>query len=338
MRLLCICPEIPEMKKMRVSIESAPGSCCTPSRLATISPMPGRRLSVLTVSLAVLSSLTVAGGDPDPAAAATARAAGTKPTCGNQRPVKPGGGRYTCTFTDDFNGTTLDASKWIMQDSSKTGVISGTKGCYVTGPDNVSVSGGRVHLTARVEDQAFTCKLPFGGFTTTTSVATITTSKLFSQAYGRFEFRARFPNTSVAGLHSSLWMYPPDQTYGSWPRSGEIDVAERLTSTPSVVYPSIHYSGSTSTSTGRSCNVATAGSAFHRYAVQWTPTQMTFQYDGATCFTTTWTPDAPLVAPQPFDQPFDLVLTQAFGSGTNSRTAATPSSGTTDVDWVRAWS
>ncbi|GAA3822863.1 glycoside hydrolase family 16 protein [Nocardioides panacisoli] len=262
----------------------------------------------------------------------------TGPTCGGQRPAKAGGGRYTCTFTDDFTGSTLDATKWVAQDTSRTGVFTSTQGCYVTGPDNISVSGGQAHLTSRVEDQPFTCQLPGGGgFSTTTSVATITTRGLFAQAYGRFEFRARFPNTSVAGFHSALWMYPQQLTYGPWPNSGEIDVAERLTAKASAVYASLHYAGSDTGDSGV-CQRPTAGTAFHRYAVEWTPSQMRFIYDGVTCFTEAWAPDAPLVAPQPFDQPFDLIVSQAFGAGTNARTPATPTSGTTDVDWVRAWS
>ena len=47
------------------------------------------------------------------------------PTCGGVRPAKPGGGRYTCTFTDDFIGTKLDTTKWTAVNTSDNGFTTG---------------------------------------------------------------------------------------------------------------------------------------------------------------------------------------------------------------------
>ena len=43
------------------------------------------------------------------------------PTCGGVRPAKPGGSRYTCTFTDHFNGTKLNTTKWTATNTSDNG-------------------------------------------------------------------------------------------------------------------------------------------------------------------------------------------------------------------------
>jgi beta-glucanase (GH16 family) len=78
--------------------------------------------------------------------------------------------------------------------------------------------------------------------------------------------------------------------------------------------------------------------AFHTYAVEWTPTTMTFVYDGRTCLVHSgWKAAPPLTGSQPFDQPFVVILTQALGIGTNTIGASTPLPATTLVDYVRVW-
>lgn len=261
------------------------------------------------------------------------------PTCGGVRPAKPGGGKYTCTFTDDFNGSTLDTTKWTAVNTSlngfTTGYGTGTPDCYTDSPDNVSVSGGQLHLTSRVEAESFVCHNQYDAFTTNKTAGSVVSYGKFAQTYGRFEFRARFPSNATSDFDSALWMYPQDPAYGAWPKSGEIDVAEWFGDGygTNPVFPSVHYAGEDKTkSTGRNCIVPNAGTQFHNYAVNWTSTMMYFYYDNKLCFQHSWTPDAPLVAPQPFDQAFDLVMTQTGGYNRPVGTTVT-----LDVDWVRAW-
>jgi beta-glucanase (GH16 family) len=255
------------------------------------------------------------------------------PTCGGSRPAKPGGALYTCTFTDDFTNSALDSSKWTVATTAVNGFTTGTGDCYVNSPKNVSVSGGYLHLTSRVEATPFVCHSPSGDFTTSQSAGSVVSWGKFAQTYGRFEFRAKFPPAATAYTDSALWLYPQTSIYGAWPSSGEIDVAEWFgTAYSNHVFPSLHYTGETSASTGYNCVVPTAGTAFHTYAVSWTTTTMYFYYDNTLCFQHVWTPSAPLVAPKPFDQAFDLVMTQTGGTNDPVGTSATM-----DVDWVRAW-
>ncbi len=261
------------------------------------------------------------------------------PDCGGVLPAKPGGGRYTCTFTDDFNGTKLDTTKWTAVNTSDhgftTGQRAGSPDCYLDRPENVSVSDGRLRLTSRVEWTPFVCRSQFGDFTTSDSAGNITSRAKFAQTYGRFEFRAKFPSNATPDFDSALWMYPQNPAYGKWPHSGEIDVAEWFGSGfgTNPVFPSVHYAGEDRTkSTGRNCVVPGAGTGFHTYAVDWTPTMMSFYYDDKLCFQHAWTPAAPLVRPQPFDRAFDLVMTQTGGYKRPVGTTVTM-----EVDWVRAW-
>jgi beta-glucanase (GH16 family) len=206
---------------------------------------------------------------------------------------------------------------------------------------NVSVSGGALHLTLRREKSPVLCPgLPEGvsPLTSYTSGMVTTTGK-FAQAYGRFEFRARFPTTDGPGLHGALWLWPEDESrYGGRPAAGEIDVAEYYTQYPDRVVPYLHFDEAVAGQrvTNTDCFVERPDQ-FHTYSLEWTPETMTIAYDGRVCLQTTWQATG-LVRPAPFDVPFFLNLTQALGRGTNAPGDDLELPATLDVDYVRVWS
>ena len=257
--------------------------------------------------------------------------------CGWQVFWKPDGSRYLCSFVDNFSGTKLDSTKWVVQTSAgPSGFVAGGT-CYVDSPANVFVWGGRLNLMGRVAPTASECKTPFKTFRTRYTGGAVVSWEKFAQAYGRFSFRARFPATHQPGYYGNLWMYPQRHTYGPWPLSGEIDIAEQWSGYVDRAFPSLHFGGRTKADTAMNCKVANIGN-FHIYTLEWTPTEMKFYYDTTLCFRRSWTPMAPFAAPQPFDQPFALVMSQGLGpDGFNTITDALPKSGAMQVDWVRVW-
>jgi beta-glucanase (GH16 family) len=263
-------------------------------------------------------------------------------TCGGVGP--PGvTGTWTCAFDDEFNGPNLDTRKWVVQRTANsaytTGSGSGTA-CYVDSPNNVSVSDGLLHLTARQEAAPFSCSYPGGSFTTQYTAGMVTSDNLFNQTYGVFEVRAQLPPAVVAGLQETLWLWPANaQKYGNaWPASGEIDFAEFYSLYPTFDIPYIHYNAAKSDpNVTNDCLINPL--SFNTYGVEWTPTSITILYNGAVCLVDHPNPALPLIAPQPFDQPFFIALTQALGVGTNAfQPTITPLPATTLIDWVRVWS
>ena len=275
----------------------------------------------------------------------TGRVAASKPvkpgsvSCGKQTYTKPGGGTWKCTFADEFGGSSLDASKWTPQQTSVSGLHSGPE-CLVNTPANISVGNGVLSLTARQEAEPFTCNSPLGAYTTQYTSGGVTTYGKFSQAFGRFEFRARFPGATVAGLQSALWLYPEQLKYGRWPTSGEIDVAEAYSLYPDRTIPYIHYAqADTSDKSVTNWYCKLDPSQFHTYVAEWTSTRIRISNDGVTCVDHAIAPAAPLVAPAPFDQPFNVLMTQVLGVNSNAfDPATTPLPATMQVDWVRVWS
>lgn len=256
--------------------------------------------------------------------------------CGKRLP-KGDGTYWECTFVDNFDGTELDTSKWMVSETRFSGVTNGAEGCFRNEPWIVSVAGGVLRLSARRTEVPFVCDSPLGDFMTPFASAAITTRGRFNQAFGRFEFRAAMPTTRVRGAHSALWLYPNKHTYGPWPLSGEIDVAEWYSALPNRAFPSVHYvDGLDDVHSGRN-GVIEDVSTFHTYALEWTPTTMRFYYDDVLTFEHSWTPLAPLTGSQPFDQPFNVVLNQAWGGLWNSPTDASADINTMRVDSVRVW-
>jgi hypothetical protein len=252
------------------------------------------------------------------------------------RPLKSDGTWWECSFVDEFDGDAFDPAKWVAQETWFSGMTNG-KACYVKSPSTISMGNGTLRLSAVKLAKSFECQSPFGDFPTDRAVGGITTKGRFSQAYGRFEVRARMPKTRVQGAHSAIWMFPDDRKYGAWPLSGEIDIAEWYSALPRRAFPSVHYvDGGRNIHTGHDGVLADA-SRYHTYAVEWTPTTMRFYYDGKLTFEHAWKPLAPLLGSQPFDQPFNVVLNQAWGGLWNAPTAETPDRVTMTVDWVRVW-
>lgn len=256
---------------------------------------------------------------------------------------KPDGTAWTCTFADDFDGTALDRTKWSSQQTALNGISVGGE-CLVDSPNNISVSDGTLRLTVREEDEPFMCGPTGRRFLTQYTSGGVTTYGKFSQTYGRFAFRAKFPGLKVPGIQSSLWLYPEKLTYGSWPASGEIDVAEFYSSVYDRAIPYLHYNAEGLNFAGPTgmtnwlCKLDTT--QFHDYVAEWTPYSIKISFDGQVCLEHVIDPAPPLTGSQPFDKPFTMIITQTLGSlsGANIFSSLwTPLPQTTVVDWVRAW-
>ncbi|WP_460606442.1 glycoside hydrolase family 16 protein [Jatrophihabitans fulvus] len=299
------------------------------------------------------------------AAAVTAKVSGGTTTSAPTASGTPCGGvtpdgtaNWTCTFSDDFTGTALDRTKWSAVTSADSGFVTNLAECFVDSPQNIAVSDGTLKLTTRA--QANTCQDGLRGTRDATwTSGSVSSIGKFSQAYGTFSVRAKFPATTAAGLHSAIWMWPQDATkYGAWPLSGELDIAERYSVHPDRAIPFMHYDYDATTAlmtavtgdwsqgfsvTGTNVDTnnfctQTDPDGWHTYSMTWTPTSVSIVYDGRLCLANTYS--ALGLAPgAPFDSPFFMILTQSLGvAGTqNAPTAATPQVGTTEVDWVRAW-
>lgn len=304
-----------------------------PVRRFVRSPWFSALLAVLAVALVLVA---IFGNSHRPARTshrvATARPASTVTPAGMSSDCggKPLGveGRWTCSFDDEFNGSSLDTAHWQPQLTASSGYVTGGPDCYIDSPDTISVSAGHLNLSA-VRVAPFLCA---AGIESSYQVGMVTSSQLFSQTYGVFEVRAKIPAATIPGLQETLWLYPQTLTYGPWPASGEIDFAEFRSDNPGQDVPYIHYANSSSDANDTAYGCSVNQRTFNTYEVDWTPKTITVLVNGRMCLI-----DRPIGGPAPFDEPFFISLTQALGIDVNAVTAATPLPATTQIDWVRVW-
>ena len=227
------------------------------------------------------------------------------------RPAIPRPGpRYTfekLVWSDEFNTPGLpDSTKWAY-DVGGTGWGNQELQYYTKARrENARVEGGNLVVEARKE-----ALMPGNAYT---SARLLSRGKGGSQTYGRFEVRARIPGGR--GTWPAIWMLPDQNLYGNknWPDNGEIDIMEHVGYDPNVIHASTHcksyYFRTNNQKTGVT-RLPDATTAFHVYAVEWTPETITADIDGQLYFAarnegTGW-------EAWPWDKPFHLLLNLAVG-------------------------
>ena len=252
-------------------------------------------------------------------------------SCGS-RPAKADGSLWSCSFVDDFSGTSLDNSRWTAQTQFASGVQA-AHACYVDDPSVINVSGGTLNLTVRKVATPVTCS--FGGLSGPTNYigGSVFTYRLFSQQYGRFEVRMKNTASSSQGLHEAFWMWPDDRySTGIWPMSGEIDVAELYSYYPNLMIPFLHYGYGMPVTPGTNTawDCAAQRGVYNTYTLTWSANRLEIQVNGKTCLVNTSGDGA-------FQKPYIMALTQALGATGNEYDGRAPIPATMNVDYVKVW-
>jgi beta-glucanase (GH16 family) len=191
---------------------------------------------------------------------------------------------------------------------------------------------------AFVQDGKLTIRATRSGSTWTS--ARLVTRHKRDFLYGRVEVRAKIP--VGRGTWPAIWMLPTDWEYGGWPDSGEIDIMEHVGYDPGVIHGTVHtkaYNHRIGTQVGKSMQVPDFNTAFHTYAIEWTPDGIDFYIDDENYFSfandktgnfATW----------PFDKRFHLILNIAIGGTWGGAQGIDPSltEATMEIDYVRVYS
>jgi beta-glucanase (GH16 family) len=213
-------------------------------------------------------------------------------------------------FSDEFNGpvgTRPDAAKW----KADGGVGPNNELEYYTDNRNAAMDGaGNLVLEARREvTPGSACP---GGPCQYTS-ARLNTSNSFTFTYGHVE--ARIKVSGSQGLWPAFWMIGANFPTVGWPRCGEIDVMEHVGKEPTKVFSTLHapaYNGGNGVGSPYAI-AADFAADFHTFAVDWSPTYMTFYVDGNAFFTADKAQVEATRGPWVFDHPFYLILNNAVG-------------------------
>jgi beta-glucanase (GH16 family) len=253
--------------------------------------------------------------------------------CGSQQ-LKSDGSAWECTFADEFEGKSLDRSKWLPQTAFATGTANALA-CYLDDPSTVKVSRGALNLVLRKVSTPVSCRTAAGTTSTNYVSGMVSTYHLFSQQYGRFEARIKNTATNLPGLHEAFWLWPDDRVASTavWPEAGEIDVSETYSVQPTLSIPFLHYSAD---SGGQQPGVNTAWDCtayrgqWNTYVLEWSPTRIEILVNGRTCLVNTSGDPA-------FQKPYIVAFTEGLGSNGNEYDGRAPLPATMSIAYLRVW-
>ncbi|WP_129748160.1 family 16 glycosylhydrolase [Flavobacterium anhuiense] len=214
----------------------------------------------------------------------------------------------TLVWSDEFNGTTVDLTKW--QSISGNGCPSlcgfGNAEAQRYDPNQATIikegTNSYLNIEAKYAPSSQFPDQPYAS-------SKLTTEGKYSLKYGRVEARMKLSNGM--GAWPAFWMLPVG---GNWPYTGEIDIMEAKHRNPQSVDGTIHYDGNGYHFTGRSYSSPTdLSSDFHVYAVEWGPNFIKWFVDDVLFHTAT--PNTTVNGGWPFnDSQFYIILNLAVGS------------------------
>lgn len=212
-------------------------------------------------------------------------------------------------YEDDFDAGKLDDSKWSYE-VALGGYGTGSFDWTTTDPTNVYTDAKGLHIvpTLTNETTSITTDEMWDGYTLNLTAdgtcteageafcvarsnstlgqmippvrsARITTKGKVGIRYGRVEVVARLPKGDW--IWPAIWMMPTDDAYGTWPRSGEMDIMEARGNGVSypggrnVYYSTLHWGPSSDldgywrTMAVRTQRRGDFTDGFHTYGLEW---------------------------------------------------------------------
>jgi beta-glucanase (GH16 family) len=176
----------------------------------------------------------------------------------------PVGEKYKLVWSDEFDGATLDRTKWDYRGL-------GPRRDAVNVKDTVSLDGtGHLVLTTKRSGQEY-------------HTAMIGTQGIFETTFGYFECRVKLQEQ--VGHWSAFWLQTPTmgRHIGDPTRAGtEIDIFEYLRREGDLVHHNLHWDGygEHHKHAGTNVRVPGLGEGWHTFGLLWTESEYVFYING----------------------------------------------------------
>ena len=248
----------------------------------------------------------------------------------NVSPVKGATTSSTLVWSDEFNGNSIDASKWGFEiGTGSNGWGNNEQQYYTNRTDNAYVADGALHIRAKKE--------AYGGKNYTS--ARLNTNGKFTFTYGYVEARLALPSSQ--GIWPAFWMLGANYATDVWPKCGEIDIMEQLNH-DGIVYQTIHSHYKNDLGFTKPVPTKTVSynkGQFNIFGIEWTPEALTFKVNGATTlvYPNLHLADESVKKQWPFDTSFYLILNYALGGPGTWPGTITDSElpAKMEIDWVK---
>lgn len=233
---------------------------------------------------------------------------------------------FSLNFSDEFNGTTLNTTKWNVDNISYSRIAMPSINVmyWYWKTQNTTVSNGNLVMTAvKQGDSTMYC-------------GSINSDKKYTNQYGFYEasFKIGDPNK---GVNSAFWLMGSNvaNVDGTGNDGAEIDIFE-ATWTTNKAQSSVHIDGYGAYHQANPIQYTTPNlfTGYHTWGLWWTATFMRIYYDGslvAQYYDTKWIPWVP--------ERIILSLTPGWGLSGKSYFTNQPLGLLTQayVDYVRVW-
>ena len=240
-------------------------------------------------------------------------------------------GNWSLIFDDEFNGTSLDLSKWSYNypvDWPHGGHTHNHEAYMAEA--NVLVENGLLRIKGenRRDPSAPAPENSSWGWRSYNYTAgAINTLGKFNATYGYFEARMKFPE-GPTGFWPAFWTL---NAAGGWPP--EIDIHEWLSNEPDTLHCTFHWAeNGTHKMSGIACDfLPNLSKDFHVYGLEWSANELAWYFDNHEVFTYD---NAATIAQL---QAQYLIINLAIGGWASPPNSATVWPAYYDVDWVHVW-
>ncbi|MFQ9514879.1 MAG: RICIN domain-containing protein [Eubacterium sp.] len=162
----------------------------------------------------------------------------------------------TLVWSDEFNGSSIDTSKWGYEiGTGSWGWGNNEQQYYTNRTENAYVADGALHIRAKKE--------AYNGSNYTS--ARLMTNGKFTFTYGYVEARLALPSSQ--GIWPAFWMLGANIGSVGWPSCGEIDIMEAINA-ENKTYATCHWNANGHAEYGKSTGNFDI-TQYHTYGLQW---------------------------------------------------------------------
>ncbi len=214
-----------------------------------------------------------------------------------------------------------NSARWGYDIGTGSGGWGNNESQYYTNRlDNAVVLNGKLIITAKKES------FSGSGYTS----ARLLTKDKYAFKYGKIEVSAKLP--TGGGTWPAIWMLGSNIGSVGWPACGEIDIMEHLGNSLNKIYGTVHFPGNSGgNAVGGNTTITNANTAFHTYAVEWSPAAINWSIDGVQFYSFANRGNLP------FNDNFFIILNIAMGGNFGGAIDPAFTSSTMEVDYVRVY-
>ncbi len=206
--------------------------------------------------------------------------------------------KWELIWSDEFNGNDMiDINHWNYHEGP---VWNNELQRYIPqNKENVRLENGSLIIEAHKKGDKYTS-------------GSINTRGKHAFRYGKVEVAAILPQGR--GIWPAIWMMPETDTYGDWPRSGEIDIMEFVGYQPDIIHTTVHtesFNHVKKTEPTQYIQVNNLHTQFNRYSIEWNESEISFYVNDVQV--NKFFKHGIDYKVWPFDHPFHLILNIAIG-------------------------